>query len=115
MALTKEQIKEIDEAAAKYMYNNRPLLEIRDQLDLGYRIDDQNVYLFEIRPQWDKPEEKIESLIAKTSYIKSRKLWKIYWMRGNLKWYNYEPIPFVNNISAFFGLVEEDELCCFFG
>ncbi len=109
MALTKEQIKEIEQASAKYMYYHRPPLEVRDQLDFGYRIEDQNVYLFEIRPRWDKPEEKTETPVAKTTYIKSKDLWKIYWMRGNLKWYHYEPVPFVKTISDFFDLVAADE------
>jgi len=115
MALTKDQIAEIEHAAAKYMHDNRPPLEIRDQLDFGCRIDEQNVFLFEIRPYWDHPEEKQEIPIAKTTYIKSKKHWKIYWMRGNLKWCHYEPVPFVKSISDFFDLVEEDALSCFFG
>ena len=115
MALTKEQRKEIQQAAAKDMYYHRPPLEVLDQLDFGYRIEDQNVYMFEIRPRWDKPEEKKETPVAKTTYIKSKDLWKIYWMRGNLKWYHYEPVPSVKTISDFFDLVEEDELSCFFG
>ncbi len=115
MALTKEQIAEIEKAAAKYMYYNRPPMEIRDKLDLGYRIEGQNVYIFEIRPRWDKPEEKKESPVAKATYIKSKNLWGVYWMRGNLKWYHYQPVPYVKNISGFFDLVAEDALSCFFG
>jgi len=115
LALTKDQISKIEQAAAKYMYYHRPPLEIREQLDFGYRIDGQNVYLFEIRPRWDKPEMKMESSIAKTTYIKSKNLWKIYWMRANLKWYHYKPVPFVSSISDFFDLVAEDELGCFYG
>ena len=115
MAFTKEQITEIEKAATKYMYYERPPLEVRNQLDLGYRIEDQNVFLFEIRPRWDKPEEKTETPVAKTTYIKSQNQWKIYWMRGNLKWYHYEPVPYVKSISDFFDLVAEDALSCFFG
>jgi hypothetical protein len=33
-------------------------LEVRKQLDFGYRLEDKNVFLFEIRPRWDKPDEK---------------------------------------------------------
>lgn len=115
MAFTKEQIAEIEKASAKYMYYNRPPLEIRDQLDFAYRIDGQSVYLFEIRPRWDKPEEKSDTPIAKTTYIKSKNLWKIYWMRGDLKWHYYKPVPFVKTISDFFDLVKQDALSCFFG
>ena len=115
MSLSKDLIKEIKQAAAKYMYYNRPPLEVRDQLDIGYRIDEQSVYLFEIRPSWNNPDEKTETPVAKTTYIKSKKLWKIFWMRGNLKWYHYKPEPFVLDISDFFDLVAEDKLNCFFG
>ena len=115
MALTKEHIKEIEQAAARFMYHNRPPTDIRDELDLGYRIDGQSLYLFEIRPRYDKPEEKQESPVAKTTYIKSEKLWKIYWMPGNLKWRHYKTVPFVKDISGFFDVVETDEKYCFFG
>lgn len=73
MAFTKGQIAEIEKAAAKYMYYNRPPLEVRDQLDFAYRIEGQSVYLFEIRPCWDNPEKESETSIAKTTYIKSKK------------------------------------------
>ncbi len=115
MKLSEELIEEVKQAAAKYMYYNRPPIEIRDQVDMGYRIEGQSVYLFEIRPGWDKPDEKHESPIAKTTYVKAKKLWKIYWMRSNLKWYIYEPVPLVLSISDFFDTVNEDEYHCFFG
>lgn len=115
MALSPEQIETIEKAAAKYMYYNRPPLEIRDKLDMGYRIDGQDVYIFEIRPRWNKPEEKKITEVARTTYIKSKNCWKIYWMRANLKWYHYKPVPYVKNISDFFDLVAEDAAHCFFG
>ena len=115
MALSNTQIEEIEQAAEKYMNHNRPPLEIRDKLDIAYRIDGQSVVVFEVRPQWDKPEEKMEMDLAKTTFVKTKKLWKIYWMRGNLKWDHYKPVPFVKNISDFFDLIAKDELNCFFG
>jgi len=38
IAFNNEQTEDIKKAAAKYMYYNRPPLEIRDKLDLGYRV-----------------------------------------------------------------------------
>ena len=73
MAFTKEQITEIKKATAKYLFYNRPPLKVREQLDFGCRIEGQSVYLFEIRPRWDKAEEKTETPIAKTTYIESKK------------------------------------------
>jgi len=114
MSLTPAQIEEVKQAAAKFMYNNRPPEDIRPKL-VGYRIDGQSVYVFEIRPQWDKPEIIQEYDVAKTTYIKSKSYWKTFWLRANLKWYLYPPRPYVKNISEFFDEVENEPAACFFG
>ena len=114
MILSNIQIEERELAAEKFMPHIRPPVEVRDKLDIAYRIDGQSVIIFEIRPRWDKPDEKMEMDLAKTTFIKTKKLWKIYWMRGNLSWDHYKPVPFVKNISDFFDLIEKDELNCFF-
>jgi hypothetical protein len=115
MSLTKTQIQEIEKAAAKFMYYHRPPLEIREKLDIGYRIEGQSVYVFEIRPRWDKPEVIHESPVAKTTFVKAKTHWKIFWIRANLKWYHYKPVPYVKNIARFFDVVGEDKLGCFWG
>ena len=115
MSLTPAQTEDVKQAAARFMYYNRPPEDIRPQLDLGYRIEDQSVYIFEIRPQWDKPEIIRENDVAKTTYIKSKSCWKIFWLRANLKWYLYPPRPYVKSISEFFDEVEKDPAACFFG
>ncbi len=53
MALAKEQITEIKKEAAKFLYYKRPPEEIRNQVDLSYHIEEQSVYIFEIRPEWN--------------------------------------------------------------
>ncbi len=63
----------------------------------------------------ERPEIIIEEQIAKATYVKKEKHWKIFWMRDNLKWYLYEPIPYVKLISDFFNIVADDEMHCFFG
>lgn len=115
MALQKEQVQAIEQAAEKFLSARRPPPEIRDQLDLGYRIEGQSVYLFEIRPRLDDPDQKMESPVAKGTFIKRRKLWKIYWMRADLKWHPYQPTPSVGSIADFFEVVDRDDHGAFFG
>ncbi|MBT4971396.1 MAG: DUF3024 domain-containing protein, partial [Thiotrichales bacterium] len=45
--------------------------------------------MFEIRPQYSKPNVKIEISVAKATYVKSREVWSIYWMMSDLKWHRY--------------------------
>ena len=115
MSFTEKQIKEIKQAAAKFMYYMRPEEKIRSQLDLGYRIEGQSVFIFEIRPQWDKPEIIRHYDVAKSTYVKIKDHWKIFWLRANLKWDAYPPLPVVKHISQFFDEVQADPAHCFFG
>ncbi len=115
MALTNIQIREINLAAEEFFKLHRPPEKIRHQVDINYRIDGQSVYVFEIRPRWDKPKEEIESSIAKTTFVKAKSHWKIFWLRANLKWDHYKPFPYTKNISQFFDIVAKDELGCFWG
>ena len=93
----------------------RPPEEIRDNLDLGYRIDNQSVILIEIRPKFNDLSIKIELAFAKATFVKSNNKWRIYWKRGNLKWHSYNPEPESKNLHDFLKIVFEDKYHCFFG
>ena len=88
---------------------------MRDQLDFGYRIEGQSVILFEIRPVWNNPQEKREAPFAKATWVKSRKVWKIFWQRADMQWHTYEPDPQVRSLETFLDIVQRDDYACFFG
>ena len=106
---------EIIEKFENYIERKRPPKEIRNKLDIAYRIENQSIIIYEIRPRWDNPKEYIHSDIAKTTYVKSANHWKIFWQRADLKWYGYTPNPTVKKVSDFIKIVEEDKLGCFCG
>jgi hypothetical protein len=89
--------------------------EILKKLDYGYSIENQSILLFEIRPDWRNPAIIRHEPFAKTTYVKRQQIWKVYWLRGNLKWYPYNPKPTVRSLKKFLEIVEEDEYHCFFG
>lgn len=107
--------KRIEKAVAAFVARRRPPAEIRDQVDLSFRFDDSSVELFEIRPRWMDPAQRIEEPVAKARYVKARNRWLVYWQRADLKWHKYGPVPEVNTIEAFLALVDRDEYACFFG
>lgn len=98
-----------------YIAAHRPKPEIRHQLDLSYELEDQSVILTEIRPAWNKPDERKASGYAKATYVKAKNVWKIYWMRANAKWHVYDPAPTVQSLAAFLKIVDEDKFHCFKG
>lgn len=115
MAFTLTNTVDIIELMENYIQRIRPAENIRHKLDVNYKIDSQSIILFEIRPSFHNAEQKIESEYAKATYIKSEERWKVYWMRGNLKWTLYDPKPKVKSLKDFLKLVEEDEYHCFRG
>jgi hypothetical protein len=49
------------------MQKRRPPVHIRSQLDLLYKIENQNVLIFEVRPVWNNPKEKMKLPVAKAT------------------------------------------------
>ena len=115
MAIDIFKTVDIIELMDNYLEKVRPPLNIRKQLDLGYIIERQSVILTEIRPGRLNPEQYRDLPYAKASFIKSKNIWKIYWMRGNLNWYLYNPVPEVSTLNEFLTIVDEDAFHCFKG
>lgn len=89
--------------------------EIRKKLDFGYTWDGQTGILFEIRPQWNDPATILELPFAKLRFIKSSKVWKLYWMRASGKWEAYQPIPESSSLQVLLDEINHDSYGCFFG
>jgi hypothetical protein len=106
---------DIIEEMENYVERNRPEPEIRHKLDLGYRIENQSVFIHSIRPHWDKPEVIQFYDAAKCTYVQKSNEWKVFWLRASGKWESYPPTPKVKTIGEFVRLVEEDRHFCFFG
>ncbi len=115
MSLSEFEVKRIEKIVGGFIEKRRPPFEIRNELDLGYRIQNQSVEIFEIRPKWNNPKEKIEPPVAKATYVKKHNTWKVYWQRADLEWHAYKPHPQVKRIEQFVALVERDEYGCFWG
>jgi hypothetical protein len=115
MAFSEFEIIRVEKIVSQFIEKRRPAPEIRNKLDLGYRLRDQSVEIFEIRPAWNNPDKIIESPLAKTTYIKAKNIWKVLWRRADLKWHSYDPKPYVKTIEEFLALVDQDKHACFFG
>jgi hypothetical protein len=115
MAIDTFQTVDIIEVMENFIERRRPPESIRHQLDLSYKIEDQSVLVFELRPRWNKPEEIMECNIAKATFVKTKNLWSIFWQRSDLKWHSYTAHPTVKTLKGFVKLVVEDKHSCFWG
>ena len=115
MAISEFEIKRCEKEIDSFLDQHRPPASIRHEVDLAYRLEDQSVVIFEIRPHWKNSNENIETPIAKATYVKRHKHWKVFWQKSDLAWHSYEPVPTVKYFEEFLDVVSEDAYACFFG
>ena len=113
MALSELERKRVEKLADAFVERRRPPAHVRNELDLGYRVSGQSVELFEIRPLWNDPSDRIEEPVAKATYVKKTHTWKVYWQRSDLKWHRYDPDPEVATLEEFLRVVDEDAFAAF--
>ncbi len=101
MPISEFETKKWEKLVGAFIEKRRPPAHLRHELDLGYRVKGQSVEIFEIRPRWRCPNETIEEAGAKTTFVKKKILWKVYWQRANLKWQRYDPNPEVDSLEEF--------------
>ena len=115
MALNDIERKRIEKVVGAFVQKRRPAPHIRPELDIGFRVACQSVEIFEIRPRWREPNVKTQRPVAKATFVRSQALWKIFWMRADLRWHGYAPLPVVPSIERFLAAVDKDEYACFWG
>jgi len=115
MAISEFEIKRCEKYVGEYVAKHRPPAYVRNEVDLCYRIEDQSVLIYELRSLRNKPEQKVEAMVAKTTYVKKDKIWKIFWQMSDMKWHSYEPNPKVKTLEEFLFIVEADQHLCFYG
>jgi hypothetical protein len=115
MALSEFEAKKYEKIMKDYVEEHRPPVHLRNEIDLSFRIKGQSVEIFEIRPLWSDKSKKIEESVAKATYVKNQKIWKVYWQRADLKWHRYDPHPETKTLEEFLDVVAKDEYCCFYG
>ncbi|OAV45134.1 DUF3024 domain-containing protein [Lewinella sp. 4G2] len=106
----------IKEYLDQYVQSIRPPAEIRPNLDINYSIENHSVYINEVRPRdYGNLADYRSYPNVKFTYVKSRNIWKIYWMRADLKWHAYTPAKEVNTIEDAIKVYDADEYGCFKG
>ena len=71
MAFTKEELDQYQAVVSAYVEKRRPPVHLRSQLDMSFRIENQSIKIFEIRPGYNDPQSVVEIPIAKTTWVKS--------------------------------------------
>ena len=114
MAFSEPELKKIDKLVGT-MCRDRSPSDIKDELELIYRVKGHDVTILEKRPDWQDPCETMEIPVAKLKYVRTKNEWRLYWQRRDLKWHSYDLLPYSRDLKELVGEVDEDPYCCFFG
>jgi hypothetical protein len=99
MAFTKEELERYRKIVNAYMEKRWPPVYLRDQVDLSFRIKNHSIETFEIRAAFNDPQRMVEIPIAKTTWVKTQQIWRVFWQRADLKWHRYAPQPGVKSLE----------------
>ncbi|CCQ10875.1 hypothetical protein PALB_17490 [Pseudoalteromonas luteoviolacea B = ATCC 29581] len=115
MPFSEFELKRIEMILDKALEKRRPHAHSRHEFDIRFRIDKQSVFIFERRQDWRDKSHYNEIDTAKLTFVKSQNVWKIYWMRQDLKWHSYQPNPTATRLEAAIETIIVDEYGCFWG
>lgn len=99
------------------MCRRRSPAPFKNEFQITYEINGHSVLVYETRPPWDQSGEWTKMGVAKFTYIRSRRQWKLYWMRRDLKWHLYDPETGrdMHTLEELVRIVDEDSYGAFFG
>jgi hypothetical protein len=116
MAFTDHEIAKYTGLIEQLLWTyRRPPLHLRSQVREGQRFARHTIEFFYVRPAFERRGQFIEEPIAKVQLVRTRRVWRLYWMRGNCKWYAYPFRPETKSLAAALRLINEDASSCFFG
>ncbi|WP_368643330.1 DUF3024 domain-containing protein [Castellaniella ginsengisoli] len=113
MALSELELARVHRTMGAYIARRRPRPEIRDELDIGYSVENQSVIVHEDRRLYDG--SRMIEPVAKVTWVKTQRIWKIFWMRADLRWHGYEPLAAARTLDKVLEEIDADPYGCFWG
>lgn len=114
MPFSEIELKRIENTVGK-MCERRSPAHLRDKLRTIFKVEGQDVIVYEERPRWNNPQEWTSTPMAKFKTIRKDNAWKLYWMRRDLKWHAYEMPPGTKSLEALVKEVDSDPHGTFWG
>ena len=93
----------------------RPPKHLRNKIDISFEFENNTLIIYQENQDWKDESKLIPMEAVKARFIKSKSIWKIYWMRSTLKWELYNPHSEADSLEKVFEIIKEDEFGCFFG
>tara|TARA_R110001583_G_scaffold4077_8_gene24399 strand:- start:16 stop:375 length:360 start_codon:yes stop_codon:yes gene_type:complete len=107
MAFTQLEREEFEHLLSERLAN-RKQHAAKKGFDIGYKFNNQSIEFFENHPSTNYERGFWNVHVAKLTYVRTKDVWKIYWMRGSLKWQGYLRCPETKKFNEALFFVNED-------
>jgi len=114
MALSEIEQVRISKRLGAYCEARVPV-RVRNELRLGFRFSGQAVVPFGERPAFRSPHEWQELPVARFTCVRTRKLWRLFGQRRDLRWHEYRGMPTAGEFDILLQEVVSDPTGIFFG
>jgi hypothetical protein len=112
-------LSEVQEAQVKKQLtefcSKRASPAIRSKLRHGFRIEGSAVILFEERPAFRAPHEWRKMVVAKFTYVATKREWRLFCQHRDLRWHAYEALPAASSFAKLLAEVDADPTGIFWG
>lgn len=88
---------------------------LRTTLRIDFRIGDDDVILYELRPHYQQPDIWYSTAVARFVKQPDQNLWSLYSADRNDQWLPYLPYHGDRNIEKLLAVVNDDPLGLFWG
>lgn len=88
---------------------------VGSKIRVGYRIEGSAVILYEERPAFRPPHEWNEMVVAKFTYVATKREWRLYCQHRDLRWHSYQALPAASSFAELLDEVDADPTGIFWG
>jgi hypothetical protein len=88
---------------------------IDPQIRVGFRLEGPSVILFSSAPSFRNPQQWLERPVAKFTFVKVSRRWRLFCVFRDLKWRAYEPLPEAPELERLVDEVRRDPTGIFWG
>ena len=116
MALSRSEITQFQRTAEQYLENHRPPRSVRGELDFRARVQGQSVEIYKLCPGGrGRPGQINLNGVAKATYVKARRTWKLYAPDDSVQWRRFDPQREFRSLEDALKTIERDRDGRFYG
>jgi hypothetical protein len=112
--LSELELRQVDKAMQSLL-KPRVVPHVMSGGQVSYRVKGHEVVLYTMRPHYRDHSNLLEFELAKFKFVRTTKLWHLYWQRANGKWEGYEPRAISKQLDELAREVLVDPHGCFWG